>query len=151
MRNFLARFLTAESKHQDTGKDDNLYIYESKKHLSVILVTVLCVDPELLDEIVRTTKAKLPADNDRLVYLTDSPDFETFRRHGVFFEYMPSMAEQRLHPDAIPWQAHLRERWALLLAKWRPRQILSYGTGIDGFLAAASRKEMSGQAVRHTQ
>ena len=60
-----------------------------------------------------------------------------FRRHGVFFEYLPPLSEQRLHAADMPWQAYLRERWGLLLAKWRPRQVLAYGMNIESFLAAA--------------
>ena len=115
----------------------DIYVYKSKEEISTIIVTTLGVDPNFLEEIVTTTKQKLPGKNDRLVYVTDNSDFTIFRRHGVIFEYLPPLMEQRLHAADMPWQAYLRERWGLLLAKWRPRRILAYGTNIDGFLAAA--------------
>ena len=95
------------------------------------------VDPDFLEEIIVTTKRKLPGKRDRLVYLTDNSDFTVFRRHGVIFEYLPPLVDERLHATDMPWQGYLRERWGLLLAKWRPRRVLAYGTNIDSFLAAA--------------
>lgn len=106
------------------------------------------VNPDFLDEIVTTTKRRLSGRGDRLVYLTDSSDFTVFRRHGVIFEYLPPLLEQRVHAAAMPWQGYLRERWGLLLAKWRPRRVLAYGTNIDSFLAAAPA--LPAQTTRNT-
>lgn len=139
MGKFSERFLGRADKSRENGKSQDLYIYESKQGLTTILVTTLGLHADLLDEIIVTTKAKLPARNDRLVYLTDNSDFAIFRRHGVIFEYIPPLVEQRLHAADMPWQAYLQERWGLLLAKWRPRRILAYGTNIDSFLAAAPK------------
>jgi len=114
-----------------------MYVYKSKEQISTIIITTLGVDPLHLDEIITKTKQKLPGKDDRMVYVTDDPDFTAFRRHGVIFEYLPPLKEQQLHAADMPWRTYLRERWALLLAKWRPRQVLAYGTDIDSFLAAA--------------
>lgn len=137
MRKLTELFLRDNKQNSEVERPGNIYIYKSKEDISTILVTTLGVNPDFLEEIIVTTKRKLPGKNDRLIYLTDNSDFTIFRRHGVIFEYLPPLVEQRLHATDMPWQAYLRERWGLLLAKWRPRRVLAYGTNIDSFLGAA--------------
>jgi hypothetical protein len=137
MRKLTEFFLGKNEQKPQVETPGNIYIYKSKEQISTIIVTTLGVNPDLLEEIIVTTKRKLPGKSDRLIYLTDNSDFTIFRRHGVMFEYLPPLMEQRLHASDMPWQAYLRERWGLLLAKWRPRRVLAYGTNIDSFLAAA--------------
>jgi hypothetical protein len=133
-----ADFFSGKNKQKlESESEGSVHVYKSKAQISTIIVTVLGVDPGLVDEIVATTKQKLPGKDDRLVYVTDNSDFTVFRRHSVIFEYLPPLMEQRLHAADMPWQAYLSERWGLLLAKWRPRRVLAYGTNIDSFLAAA--------------
>lgn len=116
--------------------DDEPYIYRSKGFINTVLIVVIGVDAKLVPEIIDVTKKKF-AKTDKLVFLTDDCDFTAFREQAVAFEYMPPLIEQRVHVADMPWQSYLRERWGLLLAKWKPRLILSYGTNIDAFLAAA--------------
>ena len=137
MRNLTELFLRKNKQKSEVESPGNIYIYKSKEDISTILVTTLGVNPDFLEEIIVTTQRKLPRKSDRLIYLTDNSDFTIFRRHGVIFEYLPPLMEQRLHATDMPWQAYLRERWGLLLAKWRPRRVLAYGTTIDTFLEAA--------------
>lgn len=137
MRKLKEIFPRKDKQNPGVESPGNIFIYKSKEDISTIIVTTLGVNPDLVEEIIVTTKRKLPGKSDRLVYLTDNPDFTIFRRHGVIFEYLPPLGEQRLHAADMPWQAYLRERWGLLLAKWRPRRVLAYGTTIDSFLAAA--------------
>lgn len=137
MRKLTEFFLRKNKQISKVEKPGNIYIYKSKEEISTIIITVLGVNPDFLEEIIVTTKRKLPGKGDRLIYLTDNSDFAVFRRHGVIFEYLPPSAEQRLHATDMPWEAYLRERWGLLLAKWRPRRILAYGMDIDSFLLAA--------------
>jgi hypothetical protein len=137
MIKFVGRFFAKDAPKPGAETEGEIYVYKSKEEISTIVVTTLGVDPNFLDEIVTTTKEKLPGKNDRLVYVTDNSDFTIFRRHGVIFEYLPPLMEQKLHAADMPWQAYLRERWGLLLAKWRPRRVMAYGTNIDSFIAAA--------------
>ena len=51
---------------------------------------------------------------------------------------MPSLLQQRLHADVMDWPAYLTERWALLLAKWRPIHIVAYGRNMPAFLAESA-------------
>ena len=126
-----------DAPRPDAADEGGMYVYKSKEQISTIIITTLGVDPLHLDEIITKTKQNLPGKDDRMVYVTDNSDFTAFRRHGVIFEYLPPLKEQQLHAADMPWRTYLRERWALLLAKWRPRQVLAYGTDIDSFLAAA--------------
>ena len=137
MRKLKEIFLGKDKPNPGVEDPGNIFVYKSKEDISTIIVTILGVNPDFLEEIIVTTKRKLPGKSDRLIYLTDNPDFTIFRRHGVIFEYLPPLVEQRLHAADMPWQAYFRERWGLLLAKWRPRRVLAYGTTIDSFLAAA--------------
>ena len=137
MRKLTELFLRKDKKKSAVENSGNIYVYKSKEDISTILVTTLGVNPDFLEEIIVTTKRKLPGKSDRLIYLTDNSDFTVFRRHGVIFEYVPPLMEQLLHAADMRWQAYLQERWGLLLAKWRPRLILAYGTNIDSFLVAA--------------
>jgi hypothetical protein len=137
MKNFVRRLFAKDTQKADAEDDDGIYVYKSQPTISTIIITTLGVEARHLEDIIVTTKKKLPRENDRLVYITDNSDFTAFRRHGVIFEYLPPLKEQQLHAADMPWRAYLRERWGLLVAKWRPRQVLAYGTDIDSFLAAA--------------
>lgn len=137
MRNFMALFYRNKKEKINVEKIKNLYILKSKGDISTIIVTTLGVNPEFLEGIIVTTKRKLSGKADRLIYLTDNSDFTVFRRHGVIFEYLPPLVAQRRHANDMPWQAYLREHWGLLLAKWRPSRVLTYGTSIDSLLTAA--------------
>ncbi|RUU25717.1 hypothetical protein [Mesorhizobium sp. M6A.T.Ce.TU.016.01.1.1] len=137
MRKLTEFFLRRGKQKPEVENPGNIYIYKSKEQISTIIITTFDVNPDLLEEIIVTTKRRLPRKNDRLVYLTNNSDFTMFRRHGVIFEYLPPLIEQRLHATDMPWQAYLRGRWGLILAKWRPRRVLAYGTTIDTFLEAA--------------
>lgn len=137
MRKFIEFFFPENKKIMDIENPRDIHIYRSKEKNSTIMITTLGVAHPLLDEIVVTTKRKLSGKADRLIYLTDNSDFTIFRRHGVSFEYLPPLAQQQLHATDMPWQVYLRERWGLLLAKWRPLHVLAYGTSIDNFLGAA--------------
>lgn len=137
MRKLKELFLRKDKQNPGDEGSGNIYVYKSTDEISTIIVTTLGVNPDFLEEIIVTTKRRLPGKSDRIIYLTDNSDFTIFRRHGVIFEYLPPLVEQRLHAADMPWQAYLREHWGLLLAKWRPRRVLAYGTTIDNFLAAA--------------
>ena len=122
---------------EQTLSDDALHIYRSVAARPVVMVTVLAVQPDLIEEIVQTTCRKFEPEH-RMVFLTDSAEFGVFRRNDAIFEYFPPLLEQRIHGAVMPWPAYLTERWALLVAKWRPVHVIAYGQNIDGFLAASA-------------
>lgn len=120
----------------DAEPEQSLAIYASKPGLTTILVTLIGLEPEQIDEIIDVTARRF-GNRHKIVYLTDSLDFMRFRNRDAVFEYLPSALEQRLHAGEISWHAYLAKRWRLLLAKWKPVHVISYGQNIDAFLAAA--------------
>ncbi|WP_313531684.1 hypothetical protein [Shinella sp.] len=126
----------AESK-QDELEPGSLYIYASRPGISVVMITVLGVDPVHIDEIITVTKARFSSGH-RLVYVTDTLDFMRFRHQGVMFEYLPPVHEQRMHAESMNWHSYLRGRWKLLLTKWQPTHVLAYGQNADTYLASTT-------------
>jgi hypothetical protein len=135
----LAKFWPKAPQAREAADDESLYIYNSEPATSTVLVTLIGVQPHLLEEIILNTQRRLSRSH-RLIYLTDQIDFSVFRKNGAIFEYVPALLEQRLHASAMPWHSYMRSHWGLLLAKWRPRQILTYGLSMDRFLAAAPKR-----------
>jgi len=123
-------------------EDHEAFIYRSLGPISTVLIVVIEVDSTLLREIITIIKRRFEKAN-KIVFVTDNDDFAIFREHNVFFEYLPPIAAQHRYTD-MPWQSYLRERWNLLLAKWRPKVILSYGRNIDAFLNAAPSAPVPG-------
>lgn len=113
-----------------------LAIYASQPALSTIIVTLIGVEAEQIDEIIDVTARRFGTKH-KIVYLTDSLDFMRFRDRNAIFEYLPSALEQKLHAAEISWNAYLAKRWRLLMSKWQPVHVISYGQNIDAFLAAA--------------
>lgn len=111
-------------------------IHASQPSVTAIIVTLIGVDAAQIDEIIDVTTERFGSQH-KIVYITDSLDFMRFRNKGAIFEYLPSALEQKLHAAEISWNAYLAKRWRLLLSKWRPLHVISYGQNIDGFLAVA--------------
>nr|WP_298096023.1 hypothetical protein [uncultured Shinella sp.] len=124
----------------------SVYIYASQPDISVVMITVLGVDPAHIDEIITVTKAKFSGTH-RLVYITDDLDFMRFRHQGVMFEYLPPIHEQRMHLESMNWESYLRGRWKLLLTKWRPAHVLAYGQNAENYLASAPNGRTGGGAA----
>lgn len=121
---------------QETPDQSKLYIYRSapKRVVVITLLEVRIVDhPEIIGKVSRFFRKY-----DRLVYVTDQPEFLHLRETGAAFEYLPSLLQQSLYADAMPWPSYLKSRWELILAKWRPECVLAYGMNIDRFLDAAA-------------
>ncbi|ASP86856.1 hypothetical protein CDO26_19995 (plasmid) [Sinorhizobium meliloti] len=91
-----------------------------------------------IDEIIKVTKAKFGAKH-RIVYVTDSVDFMRFLNQQAVFEYLPSRLEQSLHASEMAWDSYMARRWRLLISKWRPLHILSYGQNVEAFISATPR------------
>lgn len=85
----------------------------------------------------------------KLVFLLSTDVFTPFLRHQLAIETFPSHHQQFVHRALMDWPSYLAEKWQLLLLKWRPETILSYGTNPDRFIeqarAALAVEESSGQ------
>jgi len=99
------------------------------------LITLIDVEPHQFRTIFRIVTERMPQ-YPYHVYLTDRPDLSAFYRDGRVVEYIPSTREQNRHPDR-QWRLFLAQRRSLLLAKWAPATILSYGTPLEEFMARA--------------
>lgn len=121
---------------QPIKEEDDLYILRSQGPKRVVMVTLFEVARENHDEIIEKI-SKAFRRYDKIVYVTDIPDFLHFRDAAAAFEYLPSLLQQNIHRDALDWPSYLRARWELLLAKWQPKHVLAYGLNIERFLAAS--------------
>lgn len=129
---FFRRHKTAEAP-LETG----LRLFPADKARRVVLVTLIGIRPDQQPEIITVISRKF-ARFDKIVYITDHPDFSHFRRSAAIFEYLPSLAQQERHDAVMDWGGYLAARWDLAQTKWRPETILSYGMNMDSLIAAAS-------------
>lgn len=116
------------------GAKRELCVHDGKK--PVVIVSMLAVEQDMVEEIIDVILKKL-SKRHRIVFVTDCADFSSFMKKGVAFEYLPSHLVQKLHTDTLPWRTYLQERWDLLLAKWKPSHILSYGQNAGRFIQNA--------------
>jgi hypothetical protein len=136
----LLRFLRTGRQHAAPAAEQNdLYIYRSAGPKRIVVVTLFDVARDKHDEIIAKV-GKTFAGYDKIVYVTDVPEFLHFRAAGAAFEYFPSLTEQQQHADTLSWHAYLSARWEIILAKWQPGHVLAYGANIDRFLAAAGER-----------
>ncbi|CTQ47585.1 hypothetical protein [Roseibium aggregatum] len=143
LRNFF--FRKEESSAVVESDVTALHIYKSSKCKNrAILVTIIQVDEKNIQNIIDITVNKMSKDH-TIVYVTDNSDFSILRKNNVIFEYVPSRLQQNIHKDRLSWKPYLAERWELILVKWRPLKILSYGQPIDSFLATAPEQEASSE------
>lgn len=103
----------------------------------VALVTLFGVPRADVPDILSATAATL-ARFDRIVYLTDDPDFAELRRRGATYEYLPALAEMTTRGAGLPWARYLAERRSIIVAKWRPVQEISYGLSFDDLIGAVA-------------
>lgn len=130
------RELFSRAPEAETGDEAKreLCVHNGKK--PVVIVSILAVEQEMIDGIIEVIVKKFSKGH-RIVFVTDSADFSSFMKNKVAFEYLPSHLVQKLHPDTLPWRIYLQERWDLLLTKWQPSHILSYGQNAQRFIQNA--------------
>jgi hypothetical protein len=61
------------------------------------------------------------------VFLTDSVDFEVFRRHGFVWEYFPDAEERARYDGTLSWAAYGAVRRELLRRKWGLDEVVAIG------------------------
>lgn len=132
-------FRTGRQPAAPAAEQNDLYIYRSAGPKRIVVVTLFDVSRDKHDEIIAKI-GKTFARYDKIVYVTDLPEFLHFRAAGAAFEYFPSLAEQKRHQDTLSWHAYLTARWEIVLAKWQPEHVLAYGANIDHFLAATEEQ-----------
>jgi hypothetical protein len=104
---------------------------------AVIFVTVFGLSSAALEEVLEVVIREGKDTPVTPVFLTDSLDFKPFRERRLRFEYLPDGGRrQRFAPD-LDWRAYERRRYRLLVEKWRPQSLISFGTPPPADCAAA--------------
>jgi hypothetical protein len=104
---------------------------------AVIFVTVFGLSATALEEVLEVVLREGRDAPVSPVFLTDSLDFKPFRERRLRFEYLPDGGRrQRFAPD-LDWHTYERRRYRLLVEKWRPQSLISFGTPPPADCAAA--------------
>jgi hypothetical protein len=104
---------------------------------AVIFVTVFGLSAAALEEVLEVVLREGRDAPVSPVFLTDSLDFKPFRERRLRFEYLPDGGRrQRFAPD-LDWHTYERRRYCLLVEKWRPQSLISFGTPPPADCAAA--------------
>jgi hypothetical protein len=133
----VARLSNATTPETTAPDIDAFYIYGPGRPHPTVLITCFGIPASDLPAIVAAIEQKLRSFKTR-VYLVDTPDFSAFLKIGALFEYFPPIEDRRKYLADAPWAAHLRTRYDLVTAKWRPSVVVSYGTAIEQFLAGTA-------------
>jgi len=99
-----------------------------KRNVKVVGVSVCGMSRPTLESVV----AAVSDQQDRLrdfvpVFLTDSTDFDVFRRHGFVWEYFPGPVARARHDGTTSWTHYAAARRQLLARKWNFDQVISIG------------------------
>jgi hypothetical protein len=125
-----------------------------KRAPKVVGVSVCGLPHVLLEATLATIAAQQSKLRDFIpLFLTDSTDFEAFRRHGFVWEYLPGPAERQRCAGARRWPEYAALRRALLVRKWGLDQIIVIGSSEFGLLRqkAEEGRDSSAQAGVSTE
>ena len=135
LRDIVARVLPGRPEEAAIPPADDDGLFPLDPAMPIVLVTAFGIAAPALDGALDRALAGIPAQR-RVVCVTDQPDFLPLRRRGVSFEYLPPpSARKSAFADARIWQAYLTERYEILLAKWRPAQIVAAGASLEQFVS----------------
>ncbi len=115
-------------------------IYAPEAGVRVALVTLLGLDQSDRNAALAAATGTLGRTH-RIVCVTDASLFDDLRRSGVLVEHVPARDEQLRHAPELQWSDHLRDRYDLLIAKWRPEVVLAYGDSFDRVISLAKAHE----------
>jgi aspartokinase-like uncharacterized kinase len=127
--------------------EDSLAIYAPESGTRVALVTVLGLDKDDRNAALAAAMATL-ARTHRVVCVTDAGQFGDLRRNGALLEHVPARDVQLRCAPELEWSGHLRDRYDLLIAKWRPEVVLAYGDSFERLIDMAEAFENTRHA-RH--
>jgi hypothetical protein len=105
--------------------------------VKVVGISVCGFPREGLEAILALVAERQTASRDFIpVFLTDSTDFDLFRRYGFVFEYLPSPAKQATYAGTMSWAEYAAERRAFLERKWGLSDVICFGSAEFGRPAA---------------
>lgn len=110
-----------------------IYQFPEDRPKSTALVLLIGMDQTSVDALVADF-GKLSRKFGKVIYVVTCSDFSAFRQRNLTVEHLPEPLAARLG-SARPWRQYLRRRWDIILAKWQPDWILSYGQAFDAYLA----------------
>lgn len=97
----------------------------------VMAVTVLGLAGEALTQVLDMTERRCREQNVRAVIVTDSLDFEPFRKRRLVVEHVAAAETMRgLAPD-LAWCLYERRLYALLRTRWEPAVVVHFGRPPD--------------------
>jgi hypothetical protein len=123
------------------GAVDQPSLFPAGTHRAV-LVTILGVEKGRIEDVIDRALSVLSG-HDAVVFLTDQPDFLPFRRRQVPFEYLPPAALRSGDRPPVEWRRYLSARYELLIAKWHPEKVVSYGTTVAKFIGGPEKQSDS--------
>jgi hypothetical protein len=107
---------------------------ESDQRSSTIMVSLLGLSTLDRDLAVATSSSTIRGSGDFPVFLTDNPDFSVFVKERYFYEYFPPVEDQIKYAKGRRWDLYVAQRIRVVLAKWRPKRIISPGMTVQAFI-----------------
>ncbi len=96
-----------------------------------VLVTVLGLEGEALERVLVIAETRCAARWARPILVTDGHDFAPFRRRKLTVEQVVDAETRLLSRPDLPWRTYRRRQYALLVARWRPIAVISFGRSPD--------------------
>ena len=99
-----------------------------KRNAKVLGISVCGVERSVLE----ATVSAIADQQDRLrdfipVFLTDSTEFDVFRRYGFVWEYFPGSTERARYSGTTSWAEYGAARRALVARKWQLDRVICIG------------------------
>jgi hypothetical protein len=101
-----------------------------------VLVTVLQLEDADLVPVIRHL-SRIFSKETRLTFVSDSMQLVTFQQNACFVDHLPSLEVMSTYRLSVDWAAYLRERYKLIVSKWQPVLVLTYGASVEDFARQA--------------
>ena len=108
----------------------SLYQYPDRSPQRRALILLLGLEQRAVDQFVAEAHQPLGRRFERMIFLVTASDFREFRARGLVVEHFPS----RRPEDTRDWGRYLRKRYQIVIAKWSPDWVLSYGEDFATYL-----------------
>lgn len=110
-----------------------LYQYPDRPMQRTALILLLGVEQAEVDRFVGEGHERLGRKFDRMVFVVTASDFREFRARGLVVEHFPARRPPGTERD---WARYLGRRYEIVIAKWSPDWVLSYGLDLATYLTA---------------
>lgn len=131
---FLNRWYSYSGESPSLRPYSSLYQYPDSPLQRTALVLLLEVDQAGVNRFVEEVKARLGRKFDRFIVVLTASDFSACRRQGLVVEHFPAARSARALLPHHDWRRYLAQRYEIVIAKWSPDWILSYGEELSTYL-----------------